>query len=400
MSVKKVWFNDENVYVLRPDQKKDEKLVPAIYRLEASETLGLYLKRLEDNFSFPYKIYGLEEALINRIMKSFRTAKGNLGVLLNGLKGTGKTVTSKIICNKINLPVIIIGNNYGSGTANFINEIQQDITILIDEYEKVYDQEKDNGTLLTVMDGVLSNGFKKLFILTTNHLYVNENLLSRPSRIRYIKEFKDLPIKTINEIIDDKLEYPEFRDALVNYISTLRHITVDIVKSVIEEVNIHQESPENFKGVFNVSVRNSKYNVFEVVDEKEILIAQHTDISCHDFTDEDHIAVGSWFNVGGSRYGKFVRALSEDRAVFEVEVVDEDLSVKANQIIEAALMSDEEEFNPLVVGKQVKTLMKDSEKKQLQQVKRKEMRVIQVRYSYGRHYSYNTAGAMGYGDIY
>lgn len=403
MSVKKVWFNDENVYFLRPDQKKDEKLPPAVYRLESSP-MGLYLKRLEDNFSFPYKIYGLEEAFINRILKSFKVAKGNLGILLNGFKGTGKTVTSKIICNKVNLPVIIIGNNYGTDTANFINEIQQDITVFIDEYEKVYNEEKDGGTLLTVMDGVLNNGFKKLFILTTNYLYVNENLLSRPSRVRYVKEFKDLPVKTINEIIDDKLECVEFRDELVQYISTLRNITVDIVKSIIEEVNIHQEAPDNFKAVFNVSVRNNKYNVFEISEdengrEKEVLIGEHTDINCHDFTNEENISKGSWFSIGGTRYGKFVKALGEDRAVFEVEVVDEDLSKKANQIIEAALMSDEGEFNPIAVGKQVKTLMKEEEKRPQQQVKRKEFRTIQVRYSYGRHYSFNTS-RMGYGDIY
>jgi hypothetical protein len=82
----------------------------------------------------------------------------------------------------MNMPVIIIHERY-NGISNFLNEIQHDFIVFFDEYEKMYD-ERDH-SILTVMDGVLNNAFRKIFLLTTNKIHVSENMLERPGRIRY-----------------------------------------------------------------------------------------------------------------------------------------------------------------------------------------------------------------------
>jgi hypothetical protein len=227
------------------------------------------LTRTQDTFGFNYKIYGMDSKFINHTLKTYENTNDNLGVLLSGVKGSGKTVTAKLIANRLKLPVLVVPTDFKSALPNFINNIKQDIIVFIDEYEKIYAQ--DPGSLLTAMDGVLNNGSRRVFLLTTNELTINSNMIQRPGRIRYLKKYDDLGIDVITEIVDDMLVHTELRATTIEFISTLEIITVDIVISIIEEVNIHKEDPKEFEGFFNIAKGASRYNVFEVkpaTDEK------------------------------------------------------------------------------------------------------------------------------------
>ena len=64
-----------------------------------------------------YKMHSIyyfanEDELINRTITSFKSHNKNFGLVLKGLKGTGKTVTAKQICNKLNLPVILVTTHF------------------------------------------------------------------------------------------------------------------------------------------------------------------------------------------------------------------------------------------------------------------------------------------------
>ena len=131
----------------------------------------------------------------------------NLGVIFNGLKGTGKTIAAKLLSNRMGLPVIVISNPI-EGMLEFIQSLCFECIILIDEAEKTFKEEQE--VLLKMIDGVYNNT-RKLYLLTTNKLTVDENLLGRPGRIRYIKEFGNLSVKAINEVIDDNLLDPTLK---------------------------------------------------------------------------------------------------------------------------------------------------------------------------------------------
>ena len=62
----------------------------------------IFLEDFADEFRFDFKVYGLESKLVNHIMKTFESTSSNLGILFNGTKGTGKTLTAKVIANKTN----------------------------------------------------------------------------------------------------------------------------------------------------------------------------------------------------------------------------------------------------------------------------------------------------------
>lgn len=254
---KKYPWSDLNgsIYLMSPPRGL-EQLENAVYTIDKN-LMGFYLTKISDNFEFEHKIYGLEDKFIKRVVKTYNSENGNLGVLLNGIKGTGKTVTSKIIANSLNLPIIIVDRQL-EDICNFLNDIPQNVVLILDEYEKTFGESTE---MLQIMDGALNSKFRRVFILTTNNLYVDSNLLQRPSRIRYLNKFDHLSPSIVEEIVDDCLIHKQFKNQCVKFISNLELITVDIVKAVIKEVNIHEEEPEQFQEIFNVTKLTGSYSI-------------------------------------------------------------------------------------------------------------------------------------------
>lgn len=247
-----------------------ETLDDGIYQTLQNPITGeIFLEKIGDKFEFGFKLYGIDEKLVNHVLTTYNKQehKHNLGVLLNGAKGTGKTVTAKYLANKLGLPVIICDKPYG-GLANFLASINHDCVFFFDEFEKNFRVEcgdDDNCAgedLLSVMDGVYSGNNCHVFLLTTNELKVNDNLLSRPSRIRYLKSFGDVIDRNIlEEYVDDNLRRPKYKDEIMEFIDTLTMATIDIVKSIVDEVNLHDCGVGEFKRFFNVKEANYSYYI-------------------------------------------------------------------------------------------------------------------------------------------
>lgn len=219
----------------------------------------IYLEEFADEFHFDFKVYGMESKLIEHIMRTFENTTSNLGMLFNGIKGTGKTITAKVIANRTNLPVILINAPF-LGLAEFIAKIACPCVLFFDEFEKNFDtNRKEDVDLLSIMDGVFNSPYRRVFILTTNKLYVNENLLGRPSRIRYRKSFGNLSPEVIQEYLDDNLKNKEFVPEILEFIDTLSISTIDILKSIVDEVNIHDASINDFKHFLNVEQAKYSY---------------------------------------------------------------------------------------------------------------------------------------------
>lgn len=256
-------------------EKHDEiKTLPVgVYTLEygAFGTMFLRLKRKE--YEFPYKLYGAD-GFPERVIQTFNSDRpGNLGVLLCGLKGTGKTVQAEQICNLSNLPVILVTQEYNKGhdLIHFLSMVNQDVVVMIDEYEKIFGK---SDVLLSIMDGAQNTTARRLFVLTANTMNVSDAMIDRPSRIYYLKKFNNLSSSVIAEVVDDMLTAVEHRNDVIQYISMLDIATIDIIKTIVSEVNRFNESPEKFKDILNVT-----FNVrtrWKVVDAKtRKVIVQH-----------------------------------------------------------------------------------------------------------------------------
>ena len=208
------------------------------------------LKRIADRFEFDFKIYELgTEPMIRLIKKTWESAPfvddgKNLGIIFNGIKGTGKTLSAKLLCNAIGLPVVIVQNDF-KGLLPFLQSLNFECVVFIDEAEKTFKKGEDDDVLLRLIDGVY-NAKRRLYILTTNQLTLNENLLGRPGRIRYRFEFSNLLPQAIEEYLDDNLlpEHAGQRAKILEQIDLLEISTIDILKALVDEVNIHGQLPD------------------------------------------------------------------------------------------------------------------------------------------------------------
>lgn len=261
--IKVSWLQSNNTYKKVEGDFSTVKTVPVgIYNIGLSMS-GWYLEKYADKFTFDYKMYGLQTEFCEHVLKTYKNTKGNFGIMLTGTKGTGKTVTAKILANDFNLPVIIVKDMGDSNQAmiEFLSGFNFDCVLFFDEFEKNF-SDKDS-TILQIMDGVYNSGYRKIFLLTTNEMSINENLVGRPSRIRYVRRFGNLPLKTVEEYLDDALEVPEARQELIDFIDTLTISTIDILKTIVNEVNIHGiNGLMRAKEFFNVSTLEYYYKCY------------------------------------------------------------------------------------------------------------------------------------------
>lgn len=256
----KVWMNTGNSYSqIDPNFEVTQALPVGVYNLELT-MFGWKLFKFADNFVFPYKLYSLENEFVDHVLKTYENTIGNLGILLNGTKGTGKTVTAKVLANRLNLPVIVLKSmgDRNQSMIEYLSSLNCDCVLFMDEFEKNF--EENDSTVLQIMDGVYNSNHRKIFLLTTNNMSINENLVGRPSRIRYVKHFGNLSMDTVNEYLDDALECTEAREEILEFVDSLTISTIDILKTIVNEVNIHgMEGLKRAKNYFNVQTNEYHY---------------------------------------------------------------------------------------------------------------------------------------------
>lgn len=336
MQSQKKWLDQNGKCSYGHIPQVTNELPKAVYELNFDEfRKEFFLEKISDSFELPEKIYNIEHDLINRVIKTFTSHSKNFGVLLKGLKGTGKTITSKIISNTLNIPVILINKPF-SDMGNFINSINQDIILLFDEFEKVYkftsyEDENDSDShldsisnLLTLMDGVFTTKYKRLFILTTNKEWLPDPLLARPSRIRYIKDFSDTTLETVETILNDLLIDKQMIPELMTFIKELEIISVDIVKSIAEEANLYQTSNPDFFDIFNVKRTEEIITIYKIVKGKEVIVESE---KCM-----DDLRVGRYIN--GEDANTSGRIVSIDKVKNEIKVknIDNTKKVKIHSL--------------------------------------------------------------------
>ena len=325
MQPRRIWHQMADDSRLREASNQSPQLAGGIYKvLEDGMTKECYLRRVQDRFEFPYKVYGLETGFVSRVVRSYARTTGNLGIVMNGYKGTGKTVTAQQICNALNLPVILVNDKFDL-LPQLINELPQPAVLFFDEYEKIYD--RYDSSMLSVMDGAFNSQHRHVFLLTTNALSVNENMLSRPSRIRYIKTFGNLSLETIIEVVNDSLLEPQFQAETVKFISELEAITIDIVKAVVAEVNIHQQSPEAFRDVFNAKPLSKLVNVIRLNGSKPEIVHAAAKVAPAHVTEEE---IHDNFYVNGRCVGRIINVHGTDH--FSLEKLEYDR--KGNPVTE------------------------------------------------------------------
>jgi hypothetical protein len=211
-----------------------------------------------------------------------------------------------------------VNQSFEGGILEFIPRLSFEAVILIDEAEKTFSDKDDAHYLLKLIDGVY-NKTRKLYILTTNKLHINENLLGRPGRIRYIQEFTNLPKEAVEEYLRDNLEDLSKLDEVMNIVDLLEISTIDILKSLVEEFNIFGGIGGD-RSIMNIPKCNYIFDAIEFYGYTEEDIPLIRDIIKKNKPKD--ITVGDWINGHTSEPRNAINKL-----VKTDEVVEEDKKV-------------------------------------------------------------------------
>ncbi len=255
-----MWIKQENELSFTASNIEALSEIPkGNWLLKYNQIKGFFLERTPE-FKFPKKIYGDSEKIAARYLNTFSNQNNNLGVLLTGLKGTGKSVTAKLTCGKSNLPVILITEPFtGDGFKSFLSNISQEAVIFIDEFEKVYFNEELQNSFLSILDGIFEG--KKMFIFTSNEKNkINHYMINRPGRVHYLKEYDALDSSIINDVINDNLKNKANTEGLLEVLNILSNVTMDMLISLIKEMNLYDEQARESIRFLNLRPERTSYD--------------------------------------------------------------------------------------------------------------------------------------------
>lgn len=235
------------------------------YIIKADPFGNLFLETI-DSFTRPAKMYGDTERNTDRILRTFMDRSASTGVMLAGEKGSGKSLLAKnlsIEAAKMGVPTIVINAPWkGDAFNKFIQDIEQPIMVLFDEFEKVYDSD-DQEQMLTLMDGVFPG--KKLFVLTCNDKWrVNQHMRNRPGRIFYMLDYKGLGYEFVKEYCEDNLKNKAYVEKVCQISSLFAEFNFDMLKAMVEEMNRYNETPQEALRMLNAKPEFEEGNKFTV----------------------------------------------------------------------------------------------------------------------------------------
>lgn len=233
-----------------------DKLPANVYEVAQNPLSGEYYLKVGSMFDLPKKLYGDAGKRSERILRTYEDRDGTTGVLLTGLKGSGKSLTVKLTAVKAlekGFPVILVNAPHcGTAFNAFIASIDQPCVLLFDEFEKVYD-DKAQQALLTLLDGVYST--KKLFMMTVNESWrINGYMNNRPGRMYYNIEYKGLTPEFIREYCEDTLteQNKSQIDKIILYSSMFGEFNFDMLKAICEELNRYNEKFSELLDILNI----------------------------------------------------------------------------------------------------------------------------------------------------
>lgn len=244
-----------------------------VYNLKWDRYNGMSYFEEDGSLSLPSKVYTTksDDIFIKRVNTYFqKTSKLSTGVMLSGIKGTGKTVMAKVIAKNSNLPIIVVDEDYPTGRINdFFRKFETPVTIIFDEVDKHWDTED----LLGWLDGVQTNAKKLVLFTCNNEDRVNDYLKDRCSRVRYIRHFEaNDNARFLREILRDKgIAEDKIKDTYTFIVNNFGLLSIDNILSFIDEKLLFPElSNEEIFNDMNISSKKGKKNIIgETPDEED-----------------------------------------------------------------------------------------------------------------------------------
>lgn len=269
--MKVISINNSKFYIFKDGTTAYDYLPCGYYTVNFSKHEGFYLEK-SIPFNVNQRLYGVHESKVDKIINAYKRSKSNFGVILSGEKGLGKSLTMRLLAQRLyaqNYPIIII-NNYIYGIANFLHNITCDCVILFDEFDKIFKdtQASDDKSvnpqeeLLSLFDGL--DEYHRLFVITANKIHaINEYLLNRPGRFQYHLIFSYPTDKDIKEYMLDNLDNKDMMSELprIQRFSKKTPLSYDALRAICFELNNGLTFDEAIEDLNIINLDDIKYNI-------------------------------------------------------------------------------------------------------------------------------------------
>lgn len=258
-------------------------LIPGtVYNIIVDRYTGTVSLQESGKLPLPSKVYctSRDERFIDKVVNSYNLSEsGFTGVMLAGLKGSGKTVMAKMIANKSGLPIVNIDKNIRPHIIRNIVEMLGDTSVcfLFDELDKVL-ADYDDSFLLQVLDGSDTKGKHMILFTCNDDSEISEYLIDRCSRIRYWREFEEMSPSLIMEVLNDKLNDKKEVKSLTDFIKDNFEVcSFDNIVSFVKEANnyptttfeeLFEDMNLSSKGTIKPHARSCKENNHKNVKNK------------------------------------------------------------------------------------------------------------------------------------
>ncbi len=282
-----MWLKiDDSLMFMNGDSVSSLDSIPKkVYKTVFSKMQGTFLKETEIKLEHGV-IYGNSQKIADHIVQAYNLndKSKNLGVLLSGGRGLGKTLTTRLVMEqfKDKFPIVIV-SEFTPDLPDFLSNLKNCI-ILMDEFEKFMsgnangsdneDDQTKQETILSVLDG--NTGCSgNLFLLTANNIYkIDENLKSRPGRIRYHYKYESESAEVVRNYCKDNLERKDIIEEVVRVLGVAKYVSLDIITSFVDELNKFPNlTPLEAMEFFNIESSETKYkiNIIAEVNGKQVI---------------------------------------------------------------------------------------------------------------------------------
>ena len=280
-----------NDYSIHSDlMQTHNSLPPDIYFIRYSLEKGYYLLKRSDIDTNESKIYGVHHQKCDKILSAFELFNRNLGVILSGDKGIGKSLFARLLSSKAikkGMPVLIV-DHCTSGLGDFIESIDQECVVLFDEFDKTFNDDSQN-ELLSLLDGLTAG--KKLFLVTCNSLSkLSEFMVNRPGRFHYHLRFEYPGAMEVREYLEDKLPqqyHNEIKEVVI--FSRKVKLNYDCLRAIAFELSTGLPFQEAIKDLNILNVGSKSYNATLMYEDGTFLLADDLNINLFDKNKQETI---------------------------------------------------------------------------------------------------------------
>lgn len=251
-----------------------------VYKI-AVTTKEIALIKDRKQFDLPAKIFGDLMDYKNQIMQTFEENKNeSLGVLLTGLKGSGKSLTAEMLANAFlirDFPVFIIDSPIPADLIRMVAKLGP-CMIYFDEFGKVYNQGTKSGprpmggneqpdhteSLLTLFsDTSLQN---VMFVVTANSTNeFSDFMLNRPGRFYYRINYSTLSDKVVTEVLKEYKVPDTHTTFFLNYVKYSHGpVSMDILRVIAKEAVKSSDTMSFVKRLSLMNVPEPIHPKFEI----------------------------------------------------------------------------------------------------------------------------------------